>query len=94
MNNHKSVRKEIFANTSFEETRIAILEDGKLAELFWERRSNTNIVGNIYKAVPVDIDISRIAQDLWSSERAKKLAFLRNDMNLLVPDVANKEVPF
>ncbi len=45
------VKKEIFANTSFEETRIAILEDGKLAELFWERRSSGNIVGNIYKAV-------------------------------------------
>ncbi|OGS06457.1 MAG: hypothetical protein A2270_07160 [Elusimicrobia bacterium RIFOXYA12_FULL_51_18] len=51
MNNQKLVKKEIFANTSFEETRIAILEDGRLAELFWERRSNTNIVGNIYKAV-------------------------------------------
>ncbi|MBI4351048.1 MAG: Rne/Rng family ribonuclease [Elusimicrobia bacterium] len=43
-------KKEIFANTSFEETRIAILEDGRLAELFWERRSSGNIVGNIYKA--------------------------------------------
>ncbi|HOW88658.1 MAG TPA: Rne/Rng family ribonuclease [Elusimicrobiales bacterium] len=48
--NQKNIKKEIFANTSFEETRIAILEDGRLAELFWERRSNTNIVGNIYKA--------------------------------------------
>jgi len=45
------VKKEIFANTSFEETRIAILENGKLSELFWERRSSGNIVGNIYKAV-------------------------------------------
>jgi ribonuclease G len=45
------VKKEIFANTSFEETRIAILEEGKLSELYWERRSSGNIVGNIYKAV-------------------------------------------
>jgi ribonuclease G len=45
------IKKEIFANTSFEETRIAILEDGKLSELFWERRSSGNIVGNIYKAI-------------------------------------------
>ncbi|HAU89593.1 MAG TPA: hypothetical protein DCW72_04985 [Elusimicrobia bacterium] len=44
------VKKEIFANTSFEETRIAILEEGRLSELFWERRSSGNIVGNIYKA--------------------------------------------
>ena len=48
---HAKVKKEIFANTSFEETRIAILENGKLSELFWERRSSGNIVGNIYKAI-------------------------------------------
>ena len=50
MSNDKKVKREIFANTSFEETRIAIVEDGRLAELFWERRSTGNIVGNIYKA--------------------------------------------
>jgi len=44
------IKKEIFANTSFEETRIAIVEDNKLSELVWERRSTGNIVGNIYKA--------------------------------------------
>lgn len=49
MSNSK-VKREIFANTSFEETRIAILENGRLSELFWERRSSGNIVGNIYKA--------------------------------------------
>lgn len=48
---NETVKKEIFANTSFEETRVAILENGKLAELFWERRDNMNIVGNIYKSV-------------------------------------------
>ncbi|OGR46918.1 MAG: hypothetical protein A2X37_00175 [Elusimicrobia bacterium GWA2_66_18] len=43
------VRREVLANTSFEETRIAILEDGRLAELHWERKNSQNIVGNIYK---------------------------------------------
>ena len=42
---------EVLVNTSFEETRIAILEDGVLSELMWERRGSLNIVGNIYKAV-------------------------------------------
>ena len=42
---------EVLVNTSFEETRIAILEDGVLTELMWERRGSLNIVGNIYKAV-------------------------------------------
>ncbi|MCX5783761.1 MAG: ribonuclease E/G, partial [Elusimicrobia bacterium] len=46
----KPGKTEILANTSFEEIRIAILEDNRLAELLWERRGSLNIVGNIYKA--------------------------------------------
>jgi len=41
---------EILSNTSFEETRVAIMENGRLSELLWERRGSLNIVGNIYKA--------------------------------------------
>lgn len=48
---YKPEKVEILANTSFEETRVAILEDGRLSELLWERRGTLNIVGNIYKAV-------------------------------------------
>jgi ribonuclease G len=47
--NRPPVKREVLANTSFEETRIAILEDGRLAELHWERKNSQNIVGNIYK---------------------------------------------
>lgn len=41
---------EIIANDTKEETRIAIMEDGRLAEFFWERRSDADhhLVGNIY----------------------------------------------
>ena len=45
----RPVRREVLANTSFEETRIAILEDGRLAELHWERKNSQNIVDNLYK---------------------------------------------
>jgi ribonuclease G len=45
----KPVKREILANVGFEETRIAVVEDGRLAELHWERTSEANIVGNIYK---------------------------------------------
>ncbi len=45
------VKREILASTSFEETRIAVVEDGGLAEFLWERRGSQNIVGNIYKGV-------------------------------------------
>jgi ribonuclease G len=46
-----AVKREILANTNFEETRIAILENGRMAELLWERKSSQNIVGNIYKGI-------------------------------------------
>ncbi len=48
-NNRAPIKREVLANTSFEETRIAIMENGRLAELHWERKSSQNIVGNIYK---------------------------------------------
>ncbi len=42
---------EIIANCEKEETRIALIEDGKLAEFFWERKTSPEhfLVGNIYK---------------------------------------------
>ncbi|MFA6093045.1 MAG: Rne/Rng family ribonuclease [Elusimicrobiota bacterium] len=45
------VKREILANCSGEESRAAILENGRLVEMLWERKSAQNIVGNIYKGV-------------------------------------------
>ncbi|MBI4050875.1 MAG: Rne/Rng family ribonuclease [Elusimicrobia bacterium] len=45
------MQREILANVSHEETRIAILEGGRLTELLWERQGEQNIVGNVYKGV-------------------------------------------
>lgn len=42
-------RKEIIINVSSTETRVAILEDGTLVELFFERAENERMVGDIYK---------------------------------------------
>jgi len=47
----RPVKVEILANTSFEETRIGVIENGRLVELLWERKSAQSIVGNIYKGV-------------------------------------------
>ncbi len=46
-----AVKREVLANSSAEETRVAIIEDGRLAELHWERRGGQNVVGNIYRGV-------------------------------------------
>lgn len=43
------MKKEIIVNHSQEETRVAVLENGKLLDLFNERRESEKIVGNIYK---------------------------------------------
>ena len=44
------MKKEILINVSQpEECRIAIVEDGLLEELYIERASQDNYVGNIYK---------------------------------------------
>ena len=41
-----------------EESRIAIVEDGVLEELYIERTSQDNYVGNIYKGVVVNLEPS------------------------------------
>jgi ribonuclease G len=43
------VKKEIIVNRALEETRVAVLEDGKLSDLFIERRESEKILNNIYK---------------------------------------------
>lgn len=51
MANENNIRREIYSNRSFEEIRIAVMENSKLSELFWERNSSASLVGNIYKGV-------------------------------------------
>ncbi len=43
------MEKEIIINSTNEDTRIALLENGKLVELFVERPDNERSVGDIYK---------------------------------------------
>lgn len=49
------MRKEILINSSVGETRIAILEDGKVVELFVERPENERMVGDIYLGKVVNV---------------------------------------
>lgn len=51
--------KEMLINVSAgEECRIALLDSGKLAELYTERTSSTSHVGNIYKGRVTNIEAS------------------------------------
>lgn len=49
------MKKEIFINSAISETRIAILENGKLVELFVERPENERMVGDIYLGKVVNV---------------------------------------
>jgi ribonuclease G len=46
---------EIIINIHPFEKRVAILEDGKLVELFVEKKNKQNVVGNIYKGIVKDV---------------------------------------
>ena len=53
------MKKEMLVNAlQPEESRIAIIEDGVLEELYIERNSLENYVGNIYKGRIVNIEPS------------------------------------
>ena len=43
------MKQEIVANCMNDETRIAVIEDGKLVELGIERQESEKVIGNIYK---------------------------------------------
>ncbi|MDR3253359.1 MAG: hypothetical protein LBT07_00120, partial [Endomicrobium sp.] len=43
------MKKEIIVNRTFEETKVAVLENGRLFDLFIERRESKKILNNIYK---------------------------------------------
>ena len=45
------IKKEILINASTNETRVAIVEDGRLVEMHLERRENERTIGNIYTGV-------------------------------------------
>ena len=55
----KPERKEMLINMAQpEESRIAVIEDGQLEELYMERASQDNYVGNIYKGKIVNLEPS------------------------------------
>ena len=47
--------KEIIINHTHHETRVAMMEDGVLTELQYEREREQRIVGNIYKGRVVKV---------------------------------------
>ena len=72
-------RKEIIANCGASETRVAIVEDGQLQEIFIERESSRGTAGNIYKG--------RVSRVLPGMQSAFVNIGLERDGFLYVSDV-------
>lgn len=49
------MQKKIIINCDNKQTRVAVLEDGKLVEIYLERPVHQRVVGNIYKGVVANV---------------------------------------
>ncbi len=96
------MKKEILINSTDYETRVAILEDGKLVELQVERPDSDRMVGDIYKGVIktvlpgmqaafVDIGMEKAAY-LHSSDIGKDYGGQRYDSDDLDEEEAPAEI--
>jgi ribonuclease G len=47
--------RQIVVNAGISETRVAVVENGLLSELFYERRRHRSIVGSVYKGVVTNV---------------------------------------
>ncbi|MFP4229291.1 MAG: Rne/Rng family ribonuclease, partial [Salinivenus sp.] len=95
--------KEIVVNVGESQTRIAIVEDGKLAELYIENAENKRTIGNLYlgrirKVMPsiqaAFVDIGQ-EQDafLHFSDLSDNLPYLLKYLDLDTPKVQKIDVP-
>lgn len=75
--------KEILINITPQETRVAILENGLLHDLYIERNTSRGLVGNVYKG--------KVARVLPGMEAAFVDIGLEKAAFLHVSDVANKD---
>lgn len=95
---------QILINVTFNETRVAVMEDGSVAELYIERKSTPRIVGNIYKGkvgkiVPgmqaAFVDIGMNKSGFISVEDVQEESlyeyFLENDSEDVVEDIKTQQ---
>ena len=75
------MNKEMIISSNGHETRVAILEDDQLAELFVEREQNRGVVGNVYKG--------RVSKVLPGMQSSFVDIGLERDGFLYVSDVIN-----
>ena len=79
------MEKEIYISESMGESRIAIIEDGTLVEVYVEKQDQQRMVGNIYKGKVENVEGSGINAKLT-------ILFFNNTRKKLIYKYANLEV--
>ncbi len=80
------MRKELLVNATPPETRVALLEDGRVVEVFHERRGRQSLVGNVY--------LGRVHRVLPGMQAAFVSIGLDRDAFLYVDDAARGNADF
>jgi ribonuclease G len=80
------VRSELLVNATPPETRVALLEDGRVVEVLHERRTKSGLVGNVY--------LGRVHRVLPGMQAAFVSIGLERDAFLYVEDVAPRPAEF
>jgi ribonuclease G len=80
------VRKELLVNATPPETRVALTEDGRVVEVFHERRGRQSLVGNVY--------LGRVHRVLPGMQAAFVSIGLERDAFLYVEDVAPRSAEY
>src|SRR4030067_69013 len=95
----QQMTSEIIINASQEETRVALLEMGQLAELYIERKKDISLVGNIYKGKVIKILPGM--QSAFVSIGLEKATFLHVadvyssfDYSVFGEDIEEETIPF
>ena len=80
------MRKELLVNAAPPETRVALMEDGRVVEVLHERRGRQGLVGNVY--------LGRVHRVLPGMQAAFVSIGLDRDAFLYVEDVARRAEEF
>jgi len=80
------VRKELLLNATPPETRVALIEDGRVVEVLHERRHRQGLVGNIY--------LGRVHRVLPGMQAAFVSIGLDRDAFLYVEDASGRDADF
>lgn len=90
--------KELFINVDNFETRIALVENGNMSELYIERNKNKSLVGNIYKGKVINVlpGLQSAFIDIGSQKAAflhvSDISFIKNDFTFIGPENVTEDM--